>query len=170
VNLQNIITEYPDFPKKGILFRDISPILKSPAALTHVVDEFAKRYHPNDVDVFAGIESRGFPVACALSLRYNKGMIMIRKQGKLPGTTVKRTYSIEYGKATMEIQKNSVSQGQKVLICDDLLATGGTAKAAAELIERLGGKVAGFAFIVELTELQGIKKISKYRCESLVKY
>jgi adenine phosphoribosyltransferase len=170
VNLQNIITEYPDFPKKGILFRDISPILKSPAALTHVVDEFAKRYHPNDVDVFAGIESRGFPVACALSLRYNKGMIMIRKQGKLPGTTVKRTYSIEYGRATMEIQKNSVSQGQKVLICDDLLATGGTAKAAAELIERLGGKVAGFAFIVELTELQGIKKISKYRCESLVKY
>jgi adenine phosphoribosyltransferase len=170
VNLQNIITEYPDFPKKGILFRDISPILKSPAALTHVVDEFAKRYHPNDVDVFAGIESRGFPVACALSLRYNKGMIMIRKQGKLPGTTVKRTYNIEYGRATMEIQKNSVSQGQKVLICDDLLATGGTAKAAAELIERLGGKVAGFAFIVELTELQGIKKISKYRCESLVKY
>ncbi len=170
MNLQNIITEYPDFPKKGILFRDISPILKSPAALTHVVDEFAKRYHPNDVDVFAGIESRGFPVACALSLRYNKGMIMIRKQGKLPGTTVKRTYNIEYGRATMEIQKNSVSQGQKVLICDDLLATGGTAKAAAELIERLGGKVAGFAFIVELTELQGIKKISKYRCESLVKY
>jgi adenine phosphoribosyltransferase len=95
---------------------------------------------------------------------------MIRKQGKLPGATVKRTYSIEYGKATMEIQKNSISEGQRVLICDDLLATGGTAKAAAELVERLGGKVAGFAFIVELTELQGIKKISKYRCESLVKY
>lgn len=170
MNLQNIITEYQDFPKKGILFRDISPILKNPAALSHVVDEFAKRFHANDVDVFAGIESRGFPLACALSLRYNKGMIMVRKQGKLPGATVKRSYSIEYGKATMEVQKNAISMDQRVLVCDDLLATGGTAKAAAELIEKLGGHVAGFAFIVELTDLNGIKKIEKYRCESLVKY
>ncbi len=170
MNLQNIIAEYPDFPKKGILFRDISPILKNPSALAHVVDEFAKKYHTNDVDLFAGIESRGFPLACALSLRYNKGMIMIRKQGKLPGTTIKRSYSIEYGKATIEIQKNAISKDQKVLICDDLLATGGTARAAAELVERIGGHVAGFAFIVELTELNGMKKIEKYRCESLVKY
>ncbi len=170
MNLQNIIAEYEDFPKKGILFRDISPILKNPAALSHMIDEFAKRFHANDVDVFAGIESRGFPLACALSLRYNKGMVMIRKQGKLPGATIKRTYSIEYGKATMEIQKNAINKDQRVVICDDLLATGGTAKAAAELIERLGGRVAGFAFIVELTELNGIKKIEKYRCESLVKY
>jgi adenine phosphoribosyltransferase len=170
VNLQNIIAEYENFPKKGILFRDISPILKNPAALSYVIDEFAKRFHANDVDVFAGIESRGFPLACALSLRYNKGMVMIRKQGKLPGATIKRTYSIEYGKATMEIQKNAINKDQRVVICDDLLATGGTAKAAAELIERLGGRVAGFAFIVELTELNGIKKIEKYRCESLVKY
>ncbi|WP_268541305.1 adenine phosphoribosyltransferase [Candidatus Nitrosotenuis cloacae] len=170
MNLKNIITEYPNFPKKGILFRDISPILKNPSALSHVVDEFAKKYHANDVDVFAGIESRGFPLACALALRYNKGMIMIRKQGKLPGSTVKRSYSIEYGKAVMEIQKNAVSKDQRVVICDDLLATGGTAKAAAELVERLGGKVAGFAVIVELTELGGIKKIEKFKCESLVKY
>lgn len=170
MNLQNIIAEYENFPKKGILFRDISPILKNPAALSYVIDEFAKRFHANDVDVFAGIESRGFPLACALSLRYNKGMVMIRKQGKLPGATIKRTYSIEYGKATMEIQKNAINKDQRVVICDDLLATGGTAKAAAELIERLGGRVAGFAFIVELTELNGIKKIEKYRCESLVKY
>ncbi|HXG73686.1 MAG TPA: adenine phosphoribosyltransferase [Candidatus Nitrosotenuis sp.] len=170
MNLQNIITEYQDFPKKGILFRDISPILKNPSALSYVVDEIAKKYHANDVDLFAGIESRGFPLACALALRYNKGMIMIRKQGKLPGATVKKTYSIEYGKATMEMQKNSISQDQRVLICDDLLATGGTAKAAAELVEKLGGRVAGFAFIVELTELGGREKISKYRVESLVKY
>ncbi len=170
MNLQNIITEYQDFPKKGILFRDISPILKNPAALSHVVDEFAKKFHANDVDIFAGIESRGFPLACALSLRYNKGMIMIRKQGKLPGATIKRSYSIEYGKATMEMQKNAVNKNQRVLICDDLLATGGTAKAAAELIELVGGRVAGFAFIVELSDLNGVKKIEKYRCESLVKY
>jgi adenine phosphoribosyltransferase len=170
VNIQNIITEYPDFPKKGILFRDISPIFRNPAALSVVVDEIAKRYHTNDIDVFAGIESRGFPLACALALKYNKGMIMIRKQGKLPGSTVRKSYSIEYGKATMEIQKNAISKGQRVLICDDLLATGGTAKAAAELVEKIDGNVAGFAFIVELTELQGIKKLSKYRCESLVRY
>ena len=170
MNLQNIIAEYPDFPKKGILFRDISPILKNPSAITHCVDELAKLYHANDVDVFAGIESRGFPLACAMALRYNKGMIMVRKQGKLPGATVKRSYSIEYGKATMEIQKNAINKDQRVVICDDLLATGGTAKAAAELVERIGGQVTGFAFIVELTELNGIKKISKYRSESLVKY
>jgi adenine phosphoribosyltransferase len=170
VNLRNIIAEYPNFPKKGILFRDISPILKNPSALSYIVDEFTKKFHANDVDVFAGIESRGFPLACAMSLRYNKGMIMIRKQGKLPGSTVKRSYNIEYGKATMEIQKNAINKDQRVVICDDLLATGGTAKAAAELIEKLGGTVSGFAFIVELTDLQGIKKIEKYKCQSLVKY
>jgi adenine phosphoribosyltransferase len=170
MNLKNIIDEYPNFPKKGILFRDISPILRNPAALSHVVDEFSKRFHINDVDVLAGIESRGFPLACAMGLKYNKGMMMIRKQGKLPGATVKKAYDIEYGKATMEVQKNAIKPGQRVLICDDLLATGGTAKAAAELVEKIGGKVAGFAFMVELTDLNGMKKLTKYRCESLVKY
>lgn len=170
MNLKNIIDEYPNFPKKGILFRDISPILRNPAALSHVVDEFSKRFHTNDVDVLAGIESRGFPLACALSLKYNKGMMMIRKQGKLPGATVKKAYDIEYGKATMEVQKNAIKKDQRVLICDDLLATGGTARAAAELVEKIGGKVTGFAFMVELTDLNGMKKLTKYRCESLVKY
>ncbi|HEY8109441.1 MAG TPA: adenine phosphoribosyltransferase [Candidatus Nitrosotenuis sp.] len=170
MNLKNIIDEYPNFPKKGILFRDISPILRNPAALSHVIDEFSKLFHTNDVDVLAGIESRGFPLACAMSLKYNKGMMMIRKQGKLPGVTVKKAYDIEYGKAVMEIQKNSIKKGQRVLICDDLLATGGTAKAAAELVEKIGGKVTGFAFLVELTDLNGMQKLTKYRCESLVKY
>jgi adenine phosphoribosyltransferase len=170
MNLKNIIEEYPNFPKKGILFRDISPILRNPSALSHVVDEFSKLFHANDVDVFAGIESRGFPLACALSIKYNKGMIMIRKQGKLPGSTAKKSYNIEYGKAIMEIQKNSIKKGQRVLICDDLLATGGTAKAAADIVEKIGGKIIGFAFMIELTDLQGMKKLTKYRCESLVKY
>lgn len=170
MNLKERIDEYPDFPKKGILFRDISPILKDPSALSFIIDEFSKVFHPNDVDVLAGIESRGFPIACALALRYKKGMIMIRKQGKLPGRTKKLSYGIEYGNAIMEIQKNAITKGQRVLICDDLLATGGTAKAAANLIEKIGGKVTGFAFLIELTDLNGIKKISKYKCESLVKY
>ena len=106
----------------------------------------------------------------AMSVRYNKGMIMIRKAGKLPGKTAKLSYTVEYGKDKIEIQNSSISKGDRVLICDDLLATGGTAEASGKLIEKMGGKIAGFAFIVELIELNGMKKISKYNCRSLVKY
>ena len=170
MNLRDKITEYPNFPKKGILFRDFSPILKDPSALSYIEDEFSKYFHTRDIDVFAGIESRGFILACLLASRYNKGMIMIRKIGKLHGKTAKLSYTIEYGKDTIEIQKDIIKEGQKVLICDDLLATGGTAKASAKLIEKIGGEISGFAFIIELTELNGIKGISKYDCKSLVKY
>lgn len=170
MNLRDRIEDFPNFPKKGILFRDFSPILKDPQALSLVLDEFTKHFHPKDFDILAGIESRGFLLACALALKYNKGMIMIRKAGKLPGKTTKLSYTIEYGKDTIEIQKHAVTKGERILICDDLLATGGTAKASAKLIEKVGGKIAGFAFIIELTELNGIKGISKYNCKSLVKY
>ena len=170
MNLKDKIVEIPDFPKKGILFRDISPLLRDPAALALLVEEFTKIIHPNEVEVFVGIESRGFPLACALALRYNRGMIMIRKQGKLPGATHKISYNIEYGTATMEIQSDAIKKGQKVYICDDLLATGGTAKAAAKLVEKVGGKVSGFAFIIELTDLKGSKVIKDYKYNALVKY
>ena len=170
MNLKDKIADYQDFPKKGILFRDFSPILRDPSALSLVVDEFTKKFHPNDVDVFAGIESRGFILACALAQKYSKGMILLRKAGKLPGKTVKVSYSIEYGKAQMEIQKTALEKNERVLICDDLLATGGTAKAAAKLIEKLEANVVGFAFIIELTALKGIEKIKEYRTESLVEY
>ena len=170
MNLKDKIADYPDFPKKGILFRDFGPILRDPSALSFVADEFSKHFHPKDIDVFAGIESRGFIIASILASRYNKGMIMIRKAGKLPGETTKLEYTIEYGNDTIEVQKNAVKKGEKVLICDDLLATGGTAKAAAELIERVGGDIVGFAFIIELLGLKGIKGIDRYNCKSLVKY
>ena len=170
MNLKDKITDYPNFPKKGILFRDFSPILSDPSSLSFVVEEFSKKFHPNDVDVFAGIESRGFILACALAIKYNKGMILLRKPGKLPGKIAKTSYTLEYGKASLEIQKEVIQKGNRVLICDDLLATGGTAKASAKLIEKVGGKITGFAFIIELTELDGIKGISKYNCKSLVKY
>ena len=170
MNLREKIAEYPNFPKKGILFRDFSPILKDPAAFSLIVDEFSKHFHPKEIDLFAGIESRGFILASVLASRYNKGMIMIRKAGKLPGKTAKLSYTIEYGKDTIEIQKDIIKKGQRILICDDLLATGGTAKATAKLIEKVGGKISGFAFIIELTELNGMKGISKYDCKSLVKY
>ena len=170
MNLRERITEYVDFPKKGILFRDFSPILRDSSATSFIVEEFSKQYHPKDVDVFVGIESRGFIVACALAQKYNKGMVMLRKEGKLPGKTEKTSYEIEYGKAVMEIQKTALNEGERVVICDDLLATGGTAKAAAVLVEKLKAKVTGFAFIIELTELNGIKKIRDYKTVSLVRY
>lgn len=170
MNLIEKIAEYPDFPKKGILFRDFGPVLKDPASLSLIADEFSKHFHPKDIELFAGIESRGFILASILASRYNKGMIMIRKAGKLPGKTVKLSYTVEYGKDTIEIQKDIIQKGQKILICDDLLATGGTAKASAKLIEKIGGKIVGFAFLIELTDLNGMKGISKYHCKSLVKY
>ena len=170
MNLKDKVAEYPDFPKKGILFRDFSPILKDPSALSFIADEFSKYFHPKGIDVFAGVESRGFILASILASRYNKGLIMVRKAGKLPGKTVKLSYTIEYGKDTIEIQKDIIKEGEKILICDDLLATGGTAKASAKLIEKVGGKIVGFAFVIELTELNGIKGINNYNCKSLVRY
>ena len=170
MNLKRIIAEYPNFPKKGILFRDFSPILSDPAAMSFVVEEFSKRFHPGDVDVFAGIESRGFITASILAQKYNKGMVMLRKAGKLPGKTVKISYTIEYGKAVLEIQKNVLKKDERVVICDDLLATGGTANAAAKLVEKMGAKVTGFTFIIELTGLNGNKKLSNYKTVSLVQY
>ena len=170
MDLKRVIAEYPNFPKKGILFRDFSPILGDPSAMSFVVEEFAKQFHPKDVDRFAGIESRGFIIASILAQKYGKGMAMLRKEGKLPGKTVKTSYTIEYGKAVLEIQKNVLNKGEKVVICDDLLATGGTASAAAKLVERIGAKVAGFAFIIELTDLNGIKEINDYKTVSLVQY
>ena len=145
-------------------------MLKDPSAMSLVVEEFEKKYHPNDVDVFMGIESRGFILASILAQKYNKGMVLLRKAGKLPGKTVKTAYTIEYGKAVLEIQKTALNEGDRVVICDDLLATGGTANAAAKLVEKMKGKVIGFAFIIELTELDGVKKISKYKTVSLVQY
>jgi adenine phosphoribosyltransferase len=170
MNLKRIIAEYPNFPKKGILFRDFSPILNDPAAMSFIVEEFSKRFHPGDVDVFVGIESRGFITASILAQKYNKGMVMLRKAGKLPGKTVKISYTVEYGKAVLEIQKNVLKKDERVIICDDLLATGGTANAAAKLVEKMGAEITGFAFIIELTGLNGIKKLSSYKTVSLVQY
>jgi adenine phosphoribosyltransferase len=170
MNLKSIIREFPDFPKKGVLFRDVSPVLKDPKAMQFVIEHFYTIYSGKNVDLVAGIESRGFIFACALAIRFGKGFVMIRKQGKLPGKTIALRYDIEYGSATMEIQHDAVSKGQNVLIADDLIATGGTAKAAAKLIERLGGNVVGFAFVVELAALNGRDLIKEYDIHSLVTY
>ena len=170
MDLKKIIADYRDFPQKGILFRDFNPILRDPSALGFVVEEFSKKIDPNHVDIFIGIESRGFISACALAQKYNKGMVLIRKAGKLPGKTEQIEYDLEYGKASLEIQKHAIRKGERVVICDDLLATGGTALAAAKLVDRLGGKVVVLAFIIELSDLHGSKQLRKYETISLVKY
>ncbi len=172
VNLREIIANYPDFPKEGILFRDINPVFKRNDALNYIVDEFYRIYSKAKVDLVAGIESRGFIIATALALRLGKGIVMIRKAGKLPGRTVKKSYDIEYGTAIMELQQDAIDKGDSILIADDLIATGGTAVAAAQMIEELGGKVAGFAFIIELSDLKGADRLRKmgYDVESLVTF
>jgi adenine phosphoribosyltransferase len=172
VNLRDIIANYPDFPKQGILFRDINPVFKRNDALNYIADEFYRIYSKARVDMVAGIESRGFIVATALALRFGRGIVMVRKAGKLPGRTLKKSYDIEYGSAVMELQQDAIDKGNSILIADDLIATGGTAVAAAQMIKELGGKVAGFAFIIELSDLKGADRLRKmgYNVESLVSF
>ena len=172
VNLRDIIANYPDFPKQGILFRDINPVFKRNDALNYIADEFYRIYNKSKVDMVAGIESRGFIIATALALRFGSGILMIRKAGKLPGRTLKKSYDIEYGTAIMEIQQEAIDKGNNILIADDLIATGGTAEAAAQLIKELGGNVAGFAFIIELSDLKGADRLRRmgYNVESLVTF
>ncbi len=171
-DLRDIVASYPDFPKPGILFRDINPVFKRNDALNYITEEFHRVYGKAKVDAVAGIESRGFVLATALALKFGKGVVMIRKAGKLPGKTLKKSYDIEYGSAIMELQQSAISKGESVLIADDLIATGGTAVAAAQLIEEIGGKVAGFAFIIELSDLHGADRLRKmgYKVQSLVTY
>lgn len=170
--IQNLIKDYADFPKQGILFRDITPVFRDVKSFNMLGDFFYEKYGNLKIDYIAGIEARGFILATLLGSRFNRGIIMIRKAGKLPGSTIKQDYSIEYGTAIMEMQSDSFKKGDNILIADDLLATGGTAQAAAKLIEELGGLVSGFAMIVELSALGGGKLLQSkgYSVCSMVTY
>ncbi|HCU05201.1 MAG: adenine phosphoribosyltransferase [Gammaproteobacteria bacterium GWE2_42_36] len=169
-DLKKYIRDFADFPKPGILFKDISPILRSPEAMKIVEDRFYDYYKDMEIDLIGGAESRGLIFACALARRLNKGLIMVRKRGKLPGPTNSIAYDIEYGSAVMEIQEDAVLPGQNVLLIDDLLATGGTATAAERLVEAAGGNVVGHGFVVELTFLQGRKVLEGNDILTLVRY
>ncbi|HEX2615529.1 MAG TPA: adenine phosphoribosyltransferase [Nitrososphaera sp.] len=172
LDLRDIIGNYPDFPKPGIMFRDINPVFRRNDALNYIADEFHRLYGKAKIDAVAGIEARGFVTATALAMKLGTGVIMIRKAGKLPGKTLKKSYDIEYGSAVMELQDGALGKGKNILIADDLIATGGTAVAASQLIEEVGGKVVGFAFIIELTGLHGADRLRKmgYKVQSLVTY
>ncbi len=172
MNLKEKIREIPDFPKKGILFYDITTLLKDAHALRHVIGELARHYIKKDfaIDKVVSMESRGFIFGPMLAHELHAGFVPMRKPGKLPAKTVKQEYALEYGKDAIEIHEDAIEKGDNILIVDDLLATGGTAEASARVVERLGGKVKGLAFIIELEFLNGRKKLKKYDVFSLVKY
>ena len=164
------IRDIPDFPKKGILFKDITPVLNDPKLFRRVIDIFTDRYKGEKIDKVVGIESRGFIVGAPLAYQLNAGFCVVRKMGKLPHKTIKKSFYLEYGTDTLEIHEDSISPGEKVLIIDDLLATGGTAAATAHLIEELHGNVIGLGFIIELTFLKGKEKLKGYDIFSVIQY
>jgi len=170
MDLASTIRSVPDFPVEGILFYDITTMLQNPAALKYTIDQLACQYEDSQIDVVAGMESRGFIFGVPVAYQLGTGFIPIRKPGKLPAASISESYELEYGTNTLEIHTDAIKKGQKVLIVDDLLATGGTAKATCNLIERLGGEVVGIAFIIELTFLNGREQLSGYNVFSMLKY
>jgi adenine phosphoribosyltransferase len=168
--LKALIREVPDFPKPGINFYDITTLLKHPDGLRQTVDALAAQYEGEKVDTVIGVEARGFIFAPALAYHMGAGFVPVRKPRKLPAECASISYDLEYGQDTLEIHKDAIGQGHRVLIADDLLATGGTAKAVTELVENLGGTVAGLVFVVELEFLPGREKLSGYDVRSLIKY
>ncbi len=168
--LKKLIREIPDFPKKGILFYDITTLLKDKTGLATLIDKLAEHYIAQDIDLVLGMEARGFIFAPALAYRLNAGFVPVRKAGKLPADCVKFNYSLEYGTNTLEMHKDAIQNGQRVLIVDDLLATGGTAEATAKLAESLGARIAGLGFVVELEFLNGRSKLTDYEVMSLLRY
>jgi len=167
-DLARFVRDVPDFPEVGIVFRDVTPLLAVPAAFERAVTGLAEV--GSDVDLVVGIESRGFILGAPVALRTGSGFVPARKAGKLPGETVSVHFQLEYGEAVLELQAGAVAPGQRVLIVDDVLATGGTAAAAAELVEQLGGVVAGFSFLIELSALHGADKLGGYPYRSLLSY
>ena len=170
VDLKQYIRDVPDWPKKGILFRDITPLLGNAEAFRTAVDAMAGDFAGEGIQYVVGVEARGFILGAAIAAKLKVGFVPVRKKGKLPSKTVSVAYDLEYGTSTVEIHKDAIPSGAKVLMVDDLLATGGTIKASCELIEQLGGKIAGVVFLVELTELNGIKKLSEYKVRSIIRY
>jgi adenine phosphoribosyltransferase len=169
-DLKKLIREIPDHPKPGILFYDLTTLLQDPRGFHTLVDLLCDHYNGHKVDIVAGIEARGFIFAPALAYRLNAGFVPIRKPQKLPAKTMSVTYQLEYGSDSLEIHADAIKPGQHVLLCDDLLATGGTAAAAINLIRQLGGEIAGAAFAVELNFLNGRAKLPNTNVFSLLKY
>ena len=168
--LEEYVKSIPDFPEKGVIFRDITSVLQDPDGLKLAIDTMQDFLKDKDFDVIAGTESRGFIFGMPIAYNLHKPFVLVRKKGKLPRETVSKTYDLEYGTATIEMHKDSIQPGQKVVIVDDLIATGGTVKAAIELIEELGGEVVSCVFLTELAGLKGREKLAGYEVDSAIIY
>ena len=170
MDLASMIRDVPDFPVPGILFKDITPLIQKPDAFKHVIDELTSRYRDEHVDVIAAIESRGFIFGAPLAYTLGAGFVVVRKPGKLPSSSISESYVLEYGTNALEIHEDAIQPGQRVLVVDDLLATGGSARATINLVERLGGEVVGVVFVIELDFLNGRDQLADYSIHSLVHF
>ncbi len=170
MDLAKMIRDVPDFPKEGIIFKDITTLIKDPEAFKEAVDVLADHYAGRQVDLVAAVEARGYIFGAPIALKLGAGFIPVRKVGKLPAETVREEYELEYGTDAVEMHKDAIQPGQKVLIVDDLIATGGSAQATARLVERLGGEVVGIAFLIELTFLHGVDRLKKYDVYTVIEY
>ena len=168
--LKALVRDVPDFPQEGIVFKDITPLLADELAFSTVIDLIVVHFGRGNVDKVVGIEARGFILASPVAYHFGAGFVPVRKKDKLPWETEAAEYSLEYGTATLEVHKDAVRPGERVLVVDDVLATGGTARATAELIERIGGKVVGLAFLIELGFLNGREQLEGYDLFTLLKY
>ena len=169
-NLQKLIRPIPDFPKPGIIFRDITPLLADPSGLALAIELLANPFRGKNIDLVVGAESRGFIFGTAVACCLSAGFVLVRKPGKLPHARISMTYDLEYGKDTLEMHSDAIIKGQRVLIVDDLLATGGTMKACCDLVAQLGGELAGLAVLIELMGLNGREKLKPYPVHSVVQY
>ena len=167
--LKSCIRDIPDFPKKGIIFKDITTLLKDRHQFKHVVDMISDKFKDKKIDFVLSVEARGFILGGAIAYKLGAGVVPVRKKGKLPHKTFSVTYELEYGNDTLEIHQDAFREGTRILIVDDLLATGGTTRAVVDLVEKMSGKIVGIAFIIELTPLKGRKKLKDYNVVSLVK-
>ena len=170
LHLQTLIRDVPDFPKKGIIFKDITPLLRDPAGLALTVEMMANPFRGQNIEVVVGAESRGFIFGTAVAQALSCGFVPVRKPGKLPAEKVSLTYDLEYGQDTLEIHRDAIHKGQRCLMVDDLLATGGTMGACCQLVEGLGGNILGISFLIELTFLKGRQRFSRYNVHSVLKY
>lgn len=168
--VEDYVRTIPDFPEKGIMFRDITTVLQDPEGFHLAIDEMLKKLSGVEFDVVVGAESRGFLFGAPIAYARNKAFVPVRKKGKLPCKTIEATYELEYGSATIEMHKDSIKPGQRVVLVDDLIATGGTVEAAASLVEQLGGKVVKILFLLELAGLGGRERLSAYDVDSVVVY
>lgn len=170
MKLEEKIRDVPDFPIKGVLFKDITTLLKDADAYRYALESLVERYKNKGIEIVVGMESRGFIFAAPLAYILGAGLVPVRKLGKLPAETVRAEYSLEYGTNTLEVHKDAIKPGQKVLVVDDLLATGGTTAATVQLVEKLGGQVVGVAFLIELTFLRGRDKLKGYEVFAQIQY